>query len=271
MSNVLAGYHLQNEIKNRLKNVLYFTTLNDRADRRDEEAFYFALLCCAAPNRDVRCLAMKLLYEVVSKNDGYVEKLISEYDKLLDLYIQEAVIYVLSQIKKGSEKIVEFYNDIIITQEDLTAKSIRRIASYIGLPYSFIMWNRKDLYMFERNAEVSDYLNDILFYVDLMNKDFLPFRYWGKDHIDMYTKFLANDKNEIKSINDYLYNKYSCVCGGECSGWMAFENRIMPEIEPMAEIKTVDMNSFLQSFENVFKYIFEYYGISTDRKSMNMR
>lgn len=271
LSNVLAGYHLQNEIKNRLKNVLYFTTLNDRADRRDEEAFYFALLCCAAPNRDVRCLAMKLLYEVVSKNDGYVEKLISEYDKLLDLYIQEAVIYVLSQIKKGSEKIVEFYNDIIITQEDLTAKSIRRIASYIGLPYSFIMWNRKDLYMFERNAEVSDYLNDILFYVDLMNKDFLPFRYWGKDHIDMYTKFLANDKNEIKSINDYLYNKYSCVCGGECSGWMAFENRIMPEIEPMAEIKTVDMNSFLQSFENVFKYIFEYYGISTDRKSMNMR
>ena len=68
--------HFQNEIKNRLKNVLYFTTLNDRVDRRDEEAFFFSLLCCAAPNKDVRCLAMKLLYEVVSKNDGYVEKLI---------------------------------------------------------------------------------------------------------------------------------------------------------------------------------------------------
>ena len=37
--------------KNRLKNVLYFTTLNDRDDRRDEEAFYFALLCCAARRR----------------------------------------------------------------------------------------------------------------------------------------------------------------------------------------------------------------------------
>lgn len=271
LSNILSGYHFQNDIKNRLKNVLYFTTLNDRTDKREDEAFYFALLCCAAPNKDVRCLAMKLLYEVVSKNDGYIEKLISKYDTILDLYIQEAVIYVLSQIKNDSKKIVNFYNGIIITQENLTAKSIRRIAQFLGSPYSFIMWNRKDLYKFKHDAEVSDYLNDILFYVDLMNKDFLPLRYWGKDHIEMHTKFLANDKNEINSINDYLYNKYSCVCGGKCSGWMAFENRIMPEIEPMAEIKTVDMNSFLESFEKVFRYVFEYYDISADIKSMNIR
>ena len=75
----------------------------------------------------------------------------------------------------------------------------------------------------------------------------------------MYTKFLANEKFEIKRINDYLSNKYACVCGGECSGWMAFENRIIPEIEPMAEIETVDMTSFLQCFEQVFRYVFEYY------------
>ena len=271
LSDILAGYHFQNEIKNRLKNVLYFTTLNDRADRRDDEAFYFSLLCCAAPNKDVRCLAMKLLYEVVSKNDGYVEKLICEYEKILDFYIKEAVIFVLSQIKKESKNIAEFYNEIIIKQENLTAKSIRRIASYLGSPYSFITWNRKDLYKFDYNAEVSDYLNDILFHVDLMNKDFLPFRYWGKNHIDMYTKFLSNNKKDIKSINDYLYNKYSCVRDGECSGWMAFEKRIMPEIEPMAQIETVDMNSFMQSFENVFRYVFEYYGMSPNIKSINMR
>lgn len=269
LSNALAGYYFQNEIKNRLKNVLYFTTLNDRMDRRDEEAFYFALLCCAAPNRDVRCLAMKLLYEVVSKNDGYVEKLIYEYDKIVDFYIQESVIFVLSQIE--SDLIIDFFNKIIISQEYLSAKSIRRIAAYVGTPYSFISWNRKDLYRFNHNAEISDYLSDILVYVDIMNKDFLPFRYWGKNHIDMYTKFLSNDKNEIRTINDYLYNKYSCVRDGECNGWLAFENRIMPEIEPMAEIETVDMNSFLQSFENVFRYVFEYYGISPNRRSTNMR
>lgn len=272
LSNVLAGYHFQNEVKKRLKNVLYFTTLNDRADRRDEEAFYFALLCCAAPNKDVRCLAMKLLYEVVSKKDGYIDKIISEYDKISDLYIQEAVIYVLSQMHRNNETIIDFFNEITSSHENLSAKSIRRIATYLGNPYAFITWNnRKDLYKYIKNAQISDYLNDILFTVDLMNKDFLPFRYWGKDHIDMYMRFLVNKKFEIKRINDYLSNKYSCVCGGECSGRPAFENKIMPEIELMAEIEEVDKNSFFQCFENVFRYVFEYYGISADKNLMNMR
>lgn len=271
LSNTLAGYRFQNGIKNRLKNVLYFTTLNDREDRRDEEAFYFALLCCAASNKDVRCLAMKLLYEVVSKNEGYVDRLIIEYDRIFDFYIQEAAIYVLSQIKEDNGKILEFFTEIIETQDDLTAKSIRRISTYFGNPYSYIKWNRKNLFKYNKDAVVSDYLNDILFSVDVMNKDFLPFRYWGKAHIDMYTCFLINDKHDIEKINDYLCGKYSCVSNGECNGWMAFEKRIMPEIKPMAEIETMDMNSFLESFEAVFRYAFDYFSISSERKTMNMR
>ena len=31
--------------------MLYFTTLNDREDRRNDEAFSFGLLCCAAANK----------------------------------------------------------------------------------------------------------------------------------------------------------------------------------------------------------------------------
>lgn len=271
LSNILAGYHFQNGIKNRLKNVLYFTTLNDRTNKGEDEAFYFSLLCCAAPNKDVRCLAMKLLYEVVSKNECYVDRVILEYNRIFDFYIQEAIIYVLSQMRKDNSKIIDFYKKIIAEQDNLNAKSLRRISTYFGKPYSYINWNRKNLFKYNENAVVSDYLSDILFYVDIMNKDFLPFRYWGKDHINMYTKFLANDKNEISSINNYLHNKYSCVCGGKCSGWLAFENRIMPEIESIVEIKTLDINSFMESFEKVFRYVFEYYNISADRKSINIR
>lgn len=271
LSNILAGYHFQNGIKNRLKNVLYFTTLNDRTNKGEDEAFYFSLLCCAAPNKDVRCLAMKLLYEVVSKNECYIDRVILEYNRIFDFYIQQAVIYVLSQMRKDNSKIIDFYKKIIAEQDNLNAKSLRRISAYFGKHYSYINWNRKNLFKYNENAVVSDYLSDILFYVDIMNKDFLPFRYWGKDHINMYTKFLANDKNEISSINNYLYNKYSCVCGGKCSSWLAFENRIMPEIESIVEIKTLDMNSFMESFEKVFRYVFEYYNISADRKSMNIR
>ena len=39
----------------------------------------------------------------------------------------------------------------------------------------------------------------------------------------------------------------------------------------MAEIETMDMNSFLESFETVFRYVFDYFSIPSDRKSMNMR
>lgn len=271
LSNTLSGFYLQNGIKNRLKNVLYFTTLNDREDRRDDEAFYFGLLCSAAPNKDIRCLAMKLLYEVVSKNEGYVDKIIIEYDRIFDFYIQEAIIYVLSQMKKENSKILDFFNKIIKKQDDLTAKSIRRISTYLENPYAYIKWNRKNLFKYNKNAVVSEYLNTILFRVDIMNKDFLPFRYWGKDHIDMHIRFLINDKYEIEKINEYLRKKYSCVCGGNCSGSVAFEEKIMSEIKPIVEIKSMDMYSFLESFEAVFRYVFEYYNISANKESMNMR
>ena len=201
---------------------------------------------------------------------GYVDRLIIEYERIFDFYIQEAVIYVLSQIKKDKGKILDFYNKIIEKQDNLTAKSIRRISTYFGNPYSYIKWNRKNLFKYNKDAVVSDYLNDILFSIDLRNKDFLPFRYWGKNHIDMYTCFLINDKYKIEKINDYLCGKYSCVSGGNCSGLMAFEKMIMPEIKTMAEIEVMDMNSFLESFETVFRYVFEYFNIPSNIKSINM-
>ena len=121
---------------------------------------------------------MKLLYEVVSKNECYVDRVILEYNRIFDFYIQEAVIYVLSQMRKDNSKIIDFCKKIIAEQDNLNAKSLRRISAYFGKPYSYINWNRKNLFKYNEDAVVSDYLSDILFYVDIMNKDFLPFRYW---------------------------------------------------------------------------------------------
>lgn len=132
------------------------------------------------------------------------------------------------------------------------------------------MWSRKNLFKYNKDATVSDYLDDILININIFNKDFMPFKYWGKNHIDMHNRFLINDKYDITKINNYLREKYSCVCGGDCSGSLAFEERIMPEIQPIAEITAMDINSFMESFENVFKYVFDYYSISLDRKSTSM-
>lgn len=45
----------------------------------------------------------------------------------------------------------------------------------------------------------------------------------------------------------------------------------MPEIESIANVEEVDLNSFILGFENVFKYVFNYYGVSVDKKSTYMR
>lgn len=270
LSNNLAGYHFHTEIKNRLKNVLYFTTLNNRDDRRDDEALYFSLICCGSPNQEIRRVAIKLLYEVCLKNDDYIEKIINEYNNIYDLYIQEAIIFVLSNIKKKKERIDVFFK-LVIKQRNVTAKSIKRIALYFDKPYSYIEWNRPDLYSLKQDAEISNSLDSMLREVDFQNKDFLPFRYWSKNNITIFTRFLETSKQQIKNINSYLNNKYECVRNGKCNGWMGFEDVILHEFPSSTEIKTLDDKSFLMSFENVLRDVFSIYRLDFDDNQINLR
>jgi len=271
LSRILSGYHFLEGIKGRLKNILYFITLNDRHDRRDDEAYYFSLLCCAAPNKDVRCLAMKLLYEIVSKKTEYKNRLMEDYECLTDCYIKEAVIFVLANMSLNDTNITDFFHSLINYEQTLPAKSIKRIARYLGDEYGYIGWNRENLYVFNENANISDFMGNILLEIDLKNKGFLPFRYWGKDHIDMHTKFLKNDKYIINEINDYLEEKYSCVRNGECNGSMVFERRIMPEISSKAKIDILDKHSFFESYEAVLKQVFDSYKVTGDSRVRDMR
>lgn len=91
---------------------------------------------------------------MVSKNEGYVDRIIIEYKRIFDFYIREAIIYVLSQTKRDNGKILDFYNKIIEKQDNLTAKSIRRISTYFVNPYSYIKWNRKNLFKYNKELPV---------------------------------------------------------------------------------------------------------------------
>ena len=263
LSNTLSGKHFLNDIKYRLKNLLYFVTINNRPDRRDDEAFYFSILCCAAPNSDIRCLAMKLLYEIVVKDENFIAKLIDEYNgKINDLYIKESIIYILCKMKKNNNLIIHFFECIIKNEKYLTAKSIKRIAEYFDKPYCYIDWYRKSLYKYNVKAEISDNLNNILSSVDLYDKDFLPFKYFSKEHIEPYVSFLANEKDEINLVNNYLLKNYFCVRNGECKGSFGFERKVIPEIEKITKIQKIDINSFIESLGIVIDEIFKYYGFS---------
>ncbi len=214
---------------------------------------------------------LSILYEIVSSRTVFKKRLIEEYKIFTDFYIKEAIIFVLSKVKYNDVDILKFFEKLIKEERNLSAKSIKRIAEYFGDEYGYIRWNRENLYGFKQDAIISDFIDDLLLTVDLMNKEFLPFRYWGKDHIDMHTKFLKNDKHIIGDINNYLEQKYQCVRTGDCNGSVAFERRIMAEISPKADIETLDMNSFFESYEVIIKKLFNHYQVTNKKTERHMR
>ena len=112
LSRVLSDNYYLSETKGRLKNLLYFINLNDKPDKRLDEAFYFAVWCCAAPNQDVRLLSVKLLYDIVIENEEYRDRLISEYFTIKDFYIKECIIHVLSNYHSLDTKVINFFNSL---------------------------------------------------------------------------------------------------------------------------------------------------------------
>lgn len=268
LSDLLREFRALDNIKNRLKNVLYFITLNKKGEQK-QEAFYFSLLCCSSSNKDIRVLAMKVLYEVISEDEIFLNKAISEFYRVKDFYIQESIINVISHLRRNNSVIIDFFNRIRINHNNLTAKSVFRISSYLGDPYDFINWNRKNLYQYNDTAMISDYLCDILHNVDWMNKDFLPFRYFSRDKIEISKPFLVEDKNNIKQLNEYLCKKYKCIDGGECSGWGGLETSLKEEILRFSNLEILDKNSFLECFEKVLKSIFDFYHLPANRDSIS--
>lgn len=272
LSMTLSGLHFLERVKGRLKNIIYFITLNNNGDRRIEEAFYFALWCCAAPNKDVRCLAMKLLYEVVRQNNEYKNRLIREYEEnILDPYIKESIIYILTICLPDDTNTVAFFEKLIIEEKQLMAKSIKRISTYLKDKYGYIKWDRENLYDIHFGTIISDFLSDILFRVDLMNKDFFDFRYWGKDHIDMHTEFLNIDKKEIFKLNNYLEKKYICVRTGVCNGRMSFGDFAVGEYNVNPKKQVLEVGTFFCSYEAVLRQVFNLFEESFEQTDKYMR
>lgn len=266
LSLVLSKYDVVLNIKRRLKNILYFITISDN-NKTAEEAFYFALWCCASPNKEIRCIAVKLLYEITMKINKYKNILIETYIIIKDPYIKESIIYVLANYLNNDKEIFEFFSKLIKNESQLTAKSIKRISLYINKKYDYINWKRDNLYNESKNKNISDFLNEILLIIDFKDKDFMPFRYWGKDNIEMHSEFLSINKSIILEFNQLLEKEFICVKNGECNGSLSFEENIYKEFDINFKDYVLNQISFFDSFEKVIKNIFNLFQESTNKKN----
>lgn len=143
LSGSLSGRFVGGRVKERLKNILYFINVRDGKEKRLEEAFFFALWCCAAPNKDIRYLAMKLLYDVVVQESKFKDVLEQQYKQIRDEYIREAVIYVICKSANLTEGNRQFIEGIIADPMYVHAKSLKRIATVLGKDYDYINWKKR--------------------------------------------------------------------------------------------------------------------------------
>ena len=262
LSQLLARKHFLGTLRSRLKNALYYICKCECTKTRSTETFYAALWCSSAGNTDIRKLSTKLLFEVLQRNDYLIDEAISIFPKIEDHYIQDSMIYALS-MHPSNEHITKFLN-AIWNQSDFTmAKSIRRISEYLGCPYHYIDLEKNNLFNLNANS-ISETFVQFLHHIDLMEKEVLPFRFWGVNSFQQEVPFLAADKNVIKNFNNQVTCEFICVRAGDCNGRMDFQKKAKEYFSISFEDVLLNGNAFLSSMETVFRHIFQMYDLPFD-------
>jgi len=262
LTNILARKHLNGTLQSRLKNALYCVCKCECTENRCVETFYTALWCSSAGNSNIRRLATKLLFEVLQRSDYLVDVAISVFPKIKDYYILDSLIYAMSMCSHD-ERIVNFLNTIWNRPDFIMSKSICRISEYLGQPYKYIHLAKDNL--FDPNASCpSETFVNFLGYIDLMEKDLLPFRFWGVNRFQSEVKFLAIDRKTIKDFNDRVTTEFACVRLGECNGMLSFQKKAEEYCGVSFADYPLNGDSFLASLEKVFREIFKMYALPFD-------
>ena len=202
---------------------------------------------------------------MLQRNDYLVDEAISVFPKIKDHYIQDALIHALSMCPSDA-RITSFLEALWNRADFTMAKSIRRISEYLGHLYEHINLVKDN--MFDPTVDcVSETFEQFLHHIDLMEKELLPFRFWGVDSFQHEVKFLSADKGAIKDFNERATKEFTCVKSGDCNGRMDFQNKAEEYFGVSFEDELLDGIAFLSSLESVFRKVFQMYGLPFDADS----
>lgn len=260
LSKTLSGKHFFSRLKGRLKNILYLICKCSCPKERTIENFYTAIWCSASCNQDVRLLAIKILYEIMQRNSWLVDTTIELFSKIEDDYIKDSLIYVLSSCENNT-KVEAFFLSLSKDYDFVYAKSLKRIAEYLGNKYDYINWQKKNLFV-SGEKEVSKDFSDTLSRIDLAEKDLMPFRFWGINSFSGNEDFLLTHKETISDFNQKLKGAFSCVKNGDCNGRLSFKEKAENYYGVSYRDVFLPVKEFLSSFEKTFTEILAKYGLS---------
>lgn len=269
LTNVFAERFYSSNVAGRLKNLLYFIAVNGADEEKSEEAGFFAMWCTASPNRTVRHLAMKLLYDVASRNDKFRHCLTEMVSAISDPYICEAIIYTLAYCDPGIKQDTrECFQRLIQDKSFCYARDLKRMAVYMGDQHMYITWDKNNLYKRVEPAIVSDAFQSVLCIVDLMDKYLLPFRYWGHDDFREFDLFTETPKQAITELNYDLNNNYKCIRNNyQCRNSDYFREYLF-SLHNITGNDSLDKKSFALSYEEATRTIFKLFkeNLEDDRK-----
>ena len=268
LSTLLSGRYNVGRLVDRLQHILYYINFDEHENRDDDELFFFAMWCSAAPNQNIRYLAIKILYDIASNSERYQSLLVDVFPGIYDYFIQESIIRVLVKCNQTSAeiKIRKLFEGLLSADSFLLAKSLQMICEWKGDRYGYIRLKKENLFQYNSKACISKQLGHILLMADIYEKQLLHFRYWGKDHIDIYHYFISADKETVLKWNETATKMFGCIKSHEEGCWSK------PGIDEVKKYLPTDFttdelhrDSFISSFGKVVARVFIDYGLSYNK------
>lgn len=247
------------KIKNKLKRYVQTISKFSYDNNYIEEKFWYGIWCSASVNNVIRALSKKLVYEIANTYSGYINKLISTYDKINDEYIQEMIIQVLGSLKKNNKDIIKFFNKID-NEKQCNIKNIYFISNYLYGEENFEKFQKinllKDIDK-RKDNNIFKFL-DRVFFTFKYDYDFFGFDSYSST-ITFQTKFIEEDKKSVIKVNHFINKNFKCLNDDSCNSTY-FKECFIDRKYNINE-KLIDDKKIYLAWQKVFKKYLKKYGI----------
>lgn len=271
LNRALSGKFIYGGVRARLNNILYYITLNNDKDMRIEEYFYFSLWCSLSSNIIIRELSIKILFEIVCRDNLYKKRLIELYPYLNDPYLKDAVIHVLANYDDDNDEEIRcFFKALIENYDFIQGYSIKRIAAYMKLERLYIYWNKKNYNDSVLPCNLDENITDLFRTVSLFDKYALPFDIWGKEDYREFNKFIDVPRNIISKINKELIEEFECIRnGGLCSNNVHLKDLLLEKYS-VEDYKLINGKTQALIYQKIVKDVLFLYGLDINDENKEL-
>lgn len=232
------------------------------SDEYIEEKFWCAFWCMSVVNKDIRYLSRKLIFEIILKNDKYINFLKTMYSKINDEFIREGIIQILCSQNHNNIGIKRFINKIN-TSDLLNFRSLYYISKYLYKSEDYIQFNKENIldkkYLRRKDKNMFDFFKRTIM-INSSEYNVLGFERYS-EKVKYQIPFIKEDKNIIKKVNKYVQKNYNCQT--YCYYTETLKNDILKSKFVNIDESTIKDYDIYFAWQKLFKDELKKYNIKT--------